>query len=132
MTFQPDASFMDANTFFRKTEEIAVLMEKRLGVRGSTLAERANKARRHLSSRLVKDAEFLTQTTEFFNNPKMLSQVDEPRVERAYEDLLDHLEGLTGESRKKRALFGVLRSIALNLLLLGVVIAIILAWRGFI
>lgn len=132
MTFQPNATVMDANYFQRNLEEVSFLMEKRLGVRGATLAERANKAKRVLSARLIKDAEFLTQTSEFFQNPKMLSQVDEPRVERAFEDLIDFLEDFDTGGRRKGALLSILRSVVLNLIFLAALIAIILAWRGLI
>ena len=105
-------------------------MERRLGVRGRTLAERAGKARRKLSARLVQHAEYLTQTDSLIANPKLAPQVDERRVERAFEDLTDFLEGYDRADRRKGAVIGWLGSQAFNLLIVSGLMITFMVWRG--
>ncbi len=123
---------MSAVTIQQMADRVAGLMEERLRVRGTGLAEKLRKSGRLLPRRVRVQAEFLAQSAALAQNPKLMMQMDQAAVAQAYDVCVKHLGGVNAWERRKGAILGVAASIAAALLMIGGLVLVVLRWRGFI
>ncbi|EEW26091.1 hypothetical protein [Rhodobacter ferrooxidans] len=122
---------MGAVTIQQMADRVAGLMEERLGVKGTGLAEKLARGGRGLPRKVRNAAEDLAKFAEMAQNPRLLLQVDEAAVAEAYDICVRHLGGLAVAGRGL-ALAGLLPSVLGSLLVLAALVIGLLAWRGFI
>ena len=121
---------MEAQTVQQKAKKVSRLMEQRLQLRGKSLAVQARRGRRLLSRHLRDEAEYLSRAAELVENPKLMRMVDETRVNRAFAQLVDHLETVDPVNRRRGVMLGLLGSLSVNLFaVVGLVVAVLI-WRG--
>jgi len=120
---------MSAVTIQQMADRVAALMGERLGVRGTGLAEKLARGGGRLPRRVRVAAEELSQAEQMSQTPKLLLLVDEGRVAVAYDICVRHLGGLRGGALG--AVTGALGRVAASLALLALLIAGLLAWRGY-
>lgn len=121
---------MSAITIQQMADRIAGLMEERLGVRGRGLQEKLRRGGRHLPRAVRAAAKDLADAAEKSKNPKLLVQLDRPRIAASYDTCLKHLNGLRGGSARMAALVRVLATVALGLLVLGGGVLLVQSLRG--
>ncbi|MGB8815160.1 MAG: hypothetical protein WCC57_18420 [Paracoccaceae bacterium] len=122
---------MGAVTIQQMADRVAALMEERLRIKGTGLAEKVAKGGRRLPRRVRVAAEHLAQFSDMSRNPKLLLQVDEGKVAEAYDICLKHLGGMTAGSRRVSALMNAATTLAFIVLLVAGLVVAVLVWRGY-
>jgi hypothetical protein len=112
---------MGAVTIQQMADRVAGLMEERLGVGGTGLSAKMRRGGRLLPRKVRAAAQRLADAAERAQNPKLLVQVDLGAVSADYDICVRHL----GSLGAKRGLGGLILSaaatLALGLLVLGLV-----------
>ncbi len=123
---------MSAITIQQMADRVAGLMEERLRVRGTGLAEKLRKGGQLLPRRVRNQADFLAQSAALAQNPKLMLQLDQAAVAQAYDVCVKHLGGVNAWERRKGAIMGFAASIAASLIVIGALVVLVLRWRGFV
>lgn len=113
-------------------ERVAGLLEERLGIKGDGLREKLRRGGGRLPRKLRREMTYLAESAEKAANPEYLLHLDHERVAQAYDDSLRHLSGLGPLKRRGLLAPRTLVRIAVNLLIVGVLLAAFLLWRGLI
>ena len=113
-----------------RLDQLAVLMEERLGVRGDGFEEKLARAGRMLPRRLRREGALLVEARAMAGHPKLGRQVDTRRLNKAARALERHLERVDGTQRRITLVINWLAGNAFNLLLVAVLVVAVLAWRG--
>lgn len=122
---------MGAVTIQQMADRVSALMEERLRLRGSGLAEKLRKGGRLLPRRVRAQAQLLAEAAAMAQSPKLRVQIDESEVAEAYDICVRHLNGVNAGARFWNAARGTGISIAFALLGVGVLIFAVLIWRGY-
>lgn len=123
---------MGAITIQQMADRIAGLMEERLGVPGRGLAAKLQRQPRALPRAVRAEAQVLARAAEQAPNPKLLMQIDEDRVARAFDACLRHLQRIDRRARRWRLALGIASSIAFSLFVVGLLVFAVLLWRGLV
>lgn len=123
---------MSAVTIQQMADRVAGLMEERLRVRGTGLAEKLRKGGRLLPRKVRAQAAFLAQSAVLSQNPKLMMQLDQDAVAQAYDVCVKHLGGVNAWERRKGAILGVAATIAASVLVIAALLLVVLRWRGFV
>ncbi|MBD3765322.1 MAG: hypothetical protein IE927_11510 [Rhodobacterales bacterium] len=123
---------MGATTIQQMADRVAGLMEERLAVRGTGLAEKLRRGRRRLPRRLRAEAQLLAEAADLARNPRLALRIDQERVATAYDALVRHLGALGRAERRRAVALSMLRGVAFSLLAVAGLVAAVLAWRGLI
>lgn len=113
-------------------DRVAALMEERLGIRGSTLADKLDSGGRRLPRRIRREAEYLAGAAGQAADPAQLAQLDHPRIARAYDACVTHLTRIGPLGRYRAALLALSGRLSVNLLILAAIVVAVLLWRGLI
>jgi hypothetical protein len=122
---------MSAVTIQQMADRVAGLMEERLRVRGTGLAEKLKKGGRLLPRKVRLQAESLAQAAALAQNPKLMLQLDQAAVAQSYDVCLRHLGGVNAWERRKGAILGIAASVGASVLVVGLLLLVVLRWRGF-
>lgn len=122
---------MSAITVQQMADRVAELMENRMQVRGKGLAAKLQNSGRDLPRDIRAHAEFLVEASAMAKNPKLLPQVDEPKVAEAYNSCLRHLTAISRRDRRKAMARSIGANIAFSLLVVCALLITVLVWRGF-
>ncbi|MGJ8623235.1 MAG: hypothetical protein ACSHW1_10675 [Yoonia sp.] len=113
-------------------QEVRRALATQLRVRGATLDAQLRKAGRDLPRGVRQHGDFLVKSVAMSAHPKLARRIDMRRAAIAHRRILQHLDTVdVGAARRDRAV-QVAGSIALALLVTGVMVIAVLAWRGFI
>ncbi len=105
---------------------LAVLMREQLGVGGrDTLAVKLRRAPGTLPRALRKEARYLVQMEQLWQNPKLRRQIDMAHVDRAQTQLRKFLNAIDPRDRRIGRIIGILGPLMLNILIL---FAIFVTW----
>ena len=121
---------MSAVTIQQMADRISALMEERLGVRGRDLSSKLQRQPRALPKVLRGEAEVLARAAAQAQNPKLLKQIDEDRVARAFDACLTHLLGVDRGARWRHLTMQLTTSILSSLFVVGALVLAVLYWRG--
>lgn len=121
---------MSAVTIQQMADRVAGLMEERLGVPGQGLSEKLRRGGRALPRRVHGAAKELADLAEKSRNPKLMVQIDQGRVAQCYDVCVKHLSGLRPQSARMNALIRVASTVAMGLLVLGLVFVLVQRLRG--
>ena len=121
---------MSAVTIHQMAERVASLMEERLGVSGKDLATKLRRGKRRLPRKVAAAAQALAESAESARNPKLLVQIDQAAVARNYDVCVRHLGSVRAGSRGKGLLVSIAATLALGLLIVGVVVIAVQRMRG--
>lgn len=121
---------MSAIPLQQMADRVAGLMEERLGIRGTGLAEKLRRGGRHLPRSVRAKARELADFAEKARNPKLLMQIDQARAAECYDVCLRYLTAQRAGSVRLRALVQVLTTVALGLVVLGAVILFVQRMQG--
>ncbi len=122
---------MAAGSIEEMAASVAALMEQRLRVGGATLTDKLRRGGRSLPRVIRAEATLLAEAASQAGHPRLLRQIDQDRVTRAYETCLRHLEELDRAARRRAAVMGIVESIAFRFLAVALLLAAVLRWRGF-
>ena len=113
-------------------EEVRLLIEERLGIKGKTLERSVARAGRLLPKWAQRDARYLAQAEQLMGHPKLRLMVDETKLVKARAALVEHLKSVNPVERRKTKVLGTLGVISFNLILVVAAFIIYLVWRGFV
>ena len=123
---------MSAVTIQQMADRVAVLLEEKLGVKGKGLSEKLRKAGGRLPSSVRAEARYLDTAAIQAQNPKLLMQVDDGRVAGAYDACVKFLAAVNPGAKRRAMLMGIASSVAFSLFVVGLLVLVVLRWRGFI
>lgn len=110
---------------------IADLMEARLRIRGEGLAEKLRRGGRFLPRKVRRQAEYLAKADAEARVPRLLTRLDHERIAEAYDACVRYLKPLGAGARRKAILLDMLTGFATGLFATGVLVIVLLLWRGF-
>lgn len=110
---------------------IADLMEARLRVRGEGLAEKLRRGGRFLPRKVRRQAEYLAKADAEARVPRLLTRLDHERIAEAYDACVRYLKPLGAGARRKAILLDMLTGFATGLFATGVLVIVLLLWRGY-
>ncbi|WP_101069291.1 hypothetical protein, partial [Roseovarius salinarum] len=100
--------------------------------RGRDLRTRLARARRSLPRGLRPAAATVADAAVKLDNPRLARAVDYAAVQDSLAALRGHLKAIDPAQRRRDALLHLAGTIVVNLLVLGLLVWAILAWRGFV
>lgn len=123
---------MGAITIQQMADRVAGLMEERLRVRGTGLADKLKRGGGKLPRKVRASAQALAEAAHMSQNPKLLLQIDESRVAEAYDVCLRYLGPLGSGSRRLLRVQSTLARIAFALIVVAGGAFLVMRWRGLI
>jgi hypothetical protein len=121
---------MNATAIQQMADRVAALMDEKLDVRGRTLGDRLRRGAGKLPRAVRAEARFLESAAAQAQNPKLMVQIDDACVVRAFDACLRYLNGVDRKARHRAMLAGMASSIAFSLFVVGVLFLAVLYWRG--
>ncbi len=112
--------------------ETILLLRKKLGVRGKTLAASVRRVKRRLPRRVYAQAMTLANAEQMAEHPKLRMILDTPGLIKASHDVQTHLRAIDLADRRWGWFLGMLGGLTFNLLVLAVLVLLFLWWRGLI
>lgn len=109
---------------------IEALLDRDFGTGKRGLAAALDKAGRRLPRRMRKAGRMVADADFMAGHPKLVWQIDRKRVGRAAERLAEYLESVDPKARRIDMTLSILRSLAVNLLLLAGILLALAYWRG--
>lgn len=110
---------------------IAELMEARLRIRGEGLATKLRRGGRFLPRKVRRHAEYLAQADAEARVPKLLTRLDHERIAEAYDVCVRYLKPLGAGARRRAILLDMFTGFATGLFATGVLVIVLLLWRGY-
>jgi len=119
-------------TYQDQENQIAELLEFKLGIRGKGLDRKLRKAGRALPKSVHRDANIVMDAARLQNNPKLARMVDDAQVQRAHAACETYLSAIDPWHRRQSAILGFLSTNAFNILAISAAVIAVMAWRGLI
>lgn len=113
-------------------DEVAALMEDRLGIGGRGLAEKLRRGGRLLPRRIRREAGRLARAAEAAQNPRLIPLQDMERLRRAHGLCVAHLRPIGLWRRRRGRLADLLAFGVLVLVLAGGTVLALAVWRGLV
>ncbi len=110
---------------------VAELFEARLDVGGGSLAEKLRRGGRRLPRKVRREAAYLAEAAELAQVPKLMVQIDHHRTAHAYDACLRYLKPIGAGARRKAIAMQMLTGIGAGVFVTGIMILLILGWRGY-
>ena len=121
-----------ALTMHQMVEEVRAGLADKLRVRGRSLAVQVRKAGRRLPRAVRRDAVYLVQTVGLADNPKPARMIDMARAQAAHRNILQFLQTVDVAAERRGIALQIIASIALAILVTGILLLIVLVQRGFV
>jgi hypothetical protein len=115
-----------------KSHKLRALMKQKLNVSGHNLHQSLRRAGRRLPRGVRKRGAALTRAEMLAHNPKTARQLNAEEVERDCEVVRNYLTALDVSEMRKSRLLSVAGAVVANLLLVAVLFAVWLWWRGYV
>ncbi|MFT6074832.1 MAG: hypothetical protein ACJAZ1_001754 [Yoonia sp.] len=121
-----------ALTMHQIVDEVRAGLADKLRVRGRSLAVQVRKAGRRLPRAVRRDVVYLVQTIGLADNPKLARMIDMRRAQAAHRNILMYLETVDIAAERRGIALQIIASIALAILVTGVLLLFVLVQRGFV
>ncbi|MDX8351130.1 hypothetical protein [Cognatiyoonia sp. IB215182] len=115
-----------------QVDALRTLFAEKLRVQGRDLEAQVRKAGRRLPRHIRRDARFFLESYDLMANPKLARMVDGKKMDRAYSNIVAHLDGLDPRQERITAMINLAASIAFVFLVTGVLVLVVLVLRGFV
>ncbi len=112
--------------------ELSELLGDRLGVGGTTLARRLDRAGRLLPRFVRRAGRDLVDAQARMANPKLMKQIDAAALRKSHHICRSYLLGIDRERLRANRLADLWGSIGLNILFVLILLITVLVWRGFV
>jgi hypothetical protein len=123
---------MSATDLHQMAGRVAELFEARLNVGGKTLADKLRRGGKRLPRNVRREAAYLAQAAEQAKVPKLMVQIDHARTADAYDACLRYLKPIGAGERRRALAMQVLTGIGAAVFVTGVLVLLVLIWRGYI
>ncbi len=122
---------MGAITIQQMADRVAALMEERLHIKGTGLADKLKRGGSALPRKVRAAATELAEAAHMSQNPKLLLQIDEGKVAEAYDLCLRHLSPIGAAGRRAGLIYSIVAQIAFGLIVVAAGLITVLKWRGY-
>jgi len=112
-------------------ERVSQLLEEKHGLGGRDLAAKLRRGRRLLPRKLRDAADRLVQADEKARNPKLRGQIDLGQVAQDYDACVRHLSAIDTVARRRGTLMGMVESVGIGILVLGLAVTGLAWWLGY-
>lgn len=119
-------------TIDEKISAIQDLLNAKFGVRKRALPKMLAKTGRRLPRGMHRRAQVLIDAQKLGGNPKLMRQMDQTGLTRAYQDLAAHLEAIDVAERRKDFLLKLAGVLAFNVLVVVAAFVTWLWWVGYV
>ena len=120
----------DPDKFDQRAGGLSELLQKRLGVRGKTLATRLARAKRRLPRAFRTDLKQIESASGLVNHPKLARLIDPVRTEQAFDNITAHLKGVDRAEARRNAILNWAAALVFNLLVLVLVVVAFVKWQA--
>ncbi|MHC0054556.1 hypothetical protein [Actibacterium sp. D379-3] len=111
---------------------IAGLMERRLHVGGHGLPAKVRRAGRLLPGHVRRDAQAIADALALADNPRLMRQIDLPRLEAAERRVTAWLKTVDPNKRRIDTGLSILGGIAFSVIAVFAAVVAVLVWRGYV
>ena len=119
-------------TYEEQADQIAALLQERLGIRGRDLDTRLRRAGRLLPRHIHRAGTVLVEAVKLQENPRLARLIDADKVAKSFRTCEDFLQSIDPWERKKDRLISTLSSVAFSLLAVAALVIAFLYWRDMI
>lgn len=112
-------------------ERVAQLLTEKHGLGGRDLAAKLRRGRRLLPRKVREAADRLVQAVTKAGNPKLRAQVDMGQVATDYDVCVRHLAAIDTAKRRRGNVMGMVESVGIGILGLGLAVTALLWWLGY-
>jgi hypothetical protein len=123
---------MTEETLQNQVDEMRSLLDSQLRARGRSLDAQIRKAGRRLPRRIRNDAQVVMQAMSLIENPKLARMVDEEKIRKAGQAVIDHLKSIDPMDRFKGRILGMLGAISAVLIITFIITVYVLVNRGLV
>ncbi|MFN3208418.1 MAG: hypothetical protein ACE369_05355 [Roseovarius sp.] len=123
---------IDRKQFDARREALEKALREKLGLRGKTLRAQLSRAGRSLPKRLWTEGRYLVEANAKLAHPRLATQIDGPRVDKAFAGFEEYLKTIDPADRRRSRLIHWLAGLVFNLLILAVLVLLALRWQGVI
>jgi hypothetical protein len=122
---------MNGTTLHQMGLKVAELMKDRLRVKGASVEEVLRRGAGRLPRREGKEADYLLRQIKMAGNPKLLARMNDARLIQAYDVLTEYLTGADASVRQGGGFLSTAGSVLRILIVVAVLLAAFLYWRGY-
>ena len=123
---------MSAVSIQQMADRVADLLQSRLRLRGTGLADKLRRGGRLLPRAVRKAARALADAATQADNPRLMMQLDLEKVAADYDLCVRHLNGIGARDRRIGVVLDFGAGLALIAVAVGGLLLAVLYWRGFI
>jgi hypothetical protein len=123
---------LEQDAISARSDELCALLADKLSLKKGTLAQRIRRAGRRLPARIRDQAQIVAGAEAMAAHPKLALRIDHAEVDRAFEEVRDHLRKVDPSDRRRGALLGAVAALAFNILLFMALILAFLRWQNII
>lgn len=123
---------MSAVNVQQMAARVAELFEARLNVGGRTLAEKLRRGGRRLPRKVRREAAYLAEVAQQAKIPRLMVQIDHARAAHAYDACLRYLRPIGASERRRALALQVLTGVGAAVFMTGLLVILVLAWRGYV
>ncbi|WP_147094929.1 hypothetical protein [Roseovarius sp. TE539] len=121
---------IDPDRIDRPVAALEDLMRDRLGLRGA-FAVQISRARRSLPGPMRRAGHRIAHAKRLSAHPKLARLVPRVEFDADAAALQSHLKEIDPAQRRRGTILALLGGIVFNLMILGVLLSVLLYWRGF-
>ncbi|MCF2905297.1 hypothetical protein L0666_09870 [Octadecabacter sp. CECT 8868] len=122
---------MTSATIHRQSDEVRTLIEERLRVKGRTLEKALAKAGRLLPKWAQREGTYLVHAEQYLGHPKLRLMIDEAKVAKAHQTLVEHLKSIDPKERRKTRLLQLAGAVSFNLIIVLGAFIFYMWYRGY-
>lgn len=123
---------MEQDEILARSDELCALLADKLSLKKGTLAQRIRRAGRRLPARIRDQAQIVAGAAAMAAHPKLALRIDHAEVDRAFDEVRDHLRKVDPGDRRRGALLGAVAALAFNILLFVALLLAFLRWQNII
>ncbi len=111
-----------------KAARLEALLGEKLGLTDGPLSRRVARARRRLPTGVHAHLVRVARAAEAAGHPRLVRQIDDAALERAYAEAVSHLEKVDPRDRRIGMFLDIAATLIFNLALFSLILALALRW----
>ncbi len=122
---------LESESITKKSARILALLRKKFRIRARSLSIALAKAGPRLPPRIHRKAQLLVEAQRYAANPKLSVTLNENEISEAFREVQMFLLGIDQKDQRIGAILSLLGAIVFNLMMTGVLLVLVLRWRGY-
>lgn len=122
----------DGQTLQTDIQHSLVLMREKLGIRGGKASDTLSRSKRLMPRHVYRSVRSLADAEPFLEHPKLRQTLDTDSLAEAAQNVTSYLNAVDTADRRKGWWLGMLGGLVFNMIAFGILLIVVLIWRGFI